>query len=62
MTDLNFNLAGYMGNRTRFAFKSLNDKKMNKVFDLIGCSHSFFVKWVEYHFCGNVTLENYGSI
>ena len=42
--DLNFKLAHNIRVRTRQAIKSQNVDKLNKIFDLIGCSHSFFMK------------------
>ena len=37
-------------------------KKSNKTKNLIGCSISFFKKWIIYQLYGEVTLENYGKI
>ena len=39
---LNFKLACNLRSRTSSAFKFKNIRKMNKRFDLLGCSHSFF--------------------
>jgi len=57
--DLNFKLAGNLRSRTSLAFKSQNVKKMYKPFDLIGCSHSFFQRWIIQQLYGKMTLENY---
>ena len=35
---------------------------MNKTFDLLGCSHSFFKSWINHQIYGNMTLENYRSV
>ena len=40
-SDLNFKLARYMRRRLYKACKSQNVRKINKTFDLLGCSHSF---------------------
>ena len=45
-TDLNFKLASYMRNRIYKAYKAQNVRKINKTFDLLGCSHSFFKNWI----------------
>ena len=34
---------------------------MNKTFDLLGCSHSFFWRWIVHQLYGNKTVENYDS-
>ena len=47
--------------RTYEAFKSQIVRKMNKTFDLLGCSHSFFQNWIVRQLYGNMTLEIYGS-
>ena len=59
---LNFKLACNLRSRTYQAFKSQNVRKINKTFDLIGCSHSFFKNWILYQVYGNMTLENYDSV
>ena len=61
-SDLNFKLAHNLRVRTNKAFKSLNVRKANKTFDLLGCSHLFFKNWIIHQFYGNMTLENYGSV
>ena len=61
-TDFNFKLAHNIRVRTRQAFKSQNVEKLSKTFDLIGCSQSFLRKWILYHFLGDMTEENYGSV
>ena len=40
--DLNYKKACKLRSRTSSAFKSENIRKLNKTFDLLGCSHSFF--------------------
>ena len=60
--DFNFKLAHNIRVRTRQAFKSQNVEKLNKTFDLIGCSQSFSRKWILYQLHGIMTEENYGSV
>ena len=60
-SSLNFKLACDLRSRTYQAFKSQNVRKINKTFDLLGCSHSFFKNWIFHQLHGNTTLENYGS-
>ena len=36
--------------------------KINKTFDLFGCSQSFPRKWMLYQLLGNMAEENYGSV
>ena len=45
-TDLNFKLACNIRSRTSEAFKAQNIRKINKAFDLLGCSPNFFKKWI----------------
>ena len=59
---LNFKLAHNIRVRTRQSFKSQNVEKLNKSFDLIGCSQSFLKKWILYQLHGNMIEENYGSV
>ena len=61
-SDLNFKLVCCLRSRTSSAFKSKNIKKTNKTFDLLGCSLSFFRRWIIHQLYGNMTIENYGSI
>ena len=61
-TNLNFKLAGNLRSRTNKAFRSQNVKKLNKTFDLLGCSQSFFKRWILYQLYGDMTEENYGEI
>ena len=61
-SDINFKLACSLRSRTSKAFKSQNVRKINKTFDLLGCSHSFFKRWIIHQLYGYMTLENYGSI
>ena len=51
-----------MRSRTNKAFNSQNVRKTNKTFDLLGCSHSFFKRWINHQLYGNMTLENYGTV
>ena len=61
-TDLNFKIACNLRSRTSTAFKSQNVMKTKKRFDLLGCSHSFFQRWIIHQLYGNMTIENYGSV
>ena len=40
--NLKFKIACNLRSRTNTVFKSQNVRKINKTFDLLGCSHSFF--------------------
>ena len=60
--DLNFKLISNIGVRTNKAFKSQNVRKTNKTVDLLGCSNSFFQRWIIHQLYGNMTIENYGSV
>ena len=35
---------------------------MNKTFDFVGCSHSFFRRWIIHQLYDNLTFEFYGSV
>ena len=59
---LNFTLACNLRSRTNKAFKSQIVTKTNKTIDLLGCSHSFFQRWIIHQLFGNLSLENYGSV
>ena len=61
-TDLNFKLVCNLRSRTSKAFKAQNVRKTNKTFELSGCSHSFFKRWIIHQLYGNMTLENYGPV
>ena len=61
-SSLNFKLAGNLRSTTYQASKSQNVRKINKTFDLLGCSHLFFQDGIVHHLDGNETLENYGSV
>ena len=39
-----------------------NVKKTNKIFYLLGCSHSFLRLWIESQLYGEMTPKNYGKI
>ena len=60
--DITFRLACNLRKRVGNAFKSQNIKKENKTFELLGCSHSFFKKWIASQLYGNMSMENYGKI
>ena len=59
--SLNIKLACNSRSRTYQAFKSQNARKINKTFDLLGCSQSFFQNWIVHQLYGNMTTENYGK-
>ena len=59
---MNYKLACNLRSRTSAAFKSQNFRKINKTFDLLGCSHSFLRLWIESQLYGEMTLKNYGKI
>ena len=61
-SDLNFKLVCNLRSRTSKFFKAQNVRKTNKTFDLLGCSHSFFQRWIFHHLYGNEIIENYGSV
>ena len=61
-TDFNFKLISNIRTRTNKTFKSQNVEKLNKTFDLLGCSQSFFKRWILYQLYGDMTEENYGEI
>ena len=61
-TLLNFKLACNLRLRANEDFKSQNVEKLNKTFDLLGCSQSFFKRWILHQLYGNLTEENYGKI
>ena len=61
-SKLNFILASNLRSRTYQAFKSQNVRKISKTFDLLGCSHLFFKKWIVHQLYGIMPLENYGSV
>ena len=51
-----------MRSRTNKAFKSQNVEKLNKSFDLVGCSQSFFERWILHQLYGDMTEKDYGSV
>ena len=57
-TDLSFKLISNIRTRTSNAFRS----KTNKTKKLVGCSNSFFKKWIIFQLYGNMTIENYGKV
>ena len=59
---LNFKKTCNLRSRTSTAFKSQNVRKTNKTFDLLGCSHSFFQRWIIHQLSGEMTLDYYGSV
>ena len=60
--DFNFKSSHNIRIRSRQAFKSQTIEKLNKTFDLIGCSQSFLREWFFYQLHGNMTEESYGSV
>ena len=60
-TFLNFKLACNLRSRSNKAFKSQNVETLNKTFDLLGCSQSFFKRWILHQLFGNITEENFGK-
>ena len=61
-TDLNFKLTRNLRSRTSKAFKAHIVKKTNNTFDLLGCSNSFFQRWIIHQLNGIMTIEYYGSV
>ena len=61
-TDFNFKLISNIRTRTSNAFRSQNIKKSNKTKKLLGCSISFFKKWIIYQLYGEMKIENYGKV
>ena len=59
---MDFKLAHNIRVRTNKAFKFQNVRKTNKTIDLLGCSNSFFQRWVIHQLYGNMTIEKYGSV
>ena len=57
-TDLNFKLISNIRTRTSNSFRS----QTNKTKKLIGCSNSFFKKWIIFQLYGDMTIENYGKV
>ena len=60
-TDFKCKLICNIRRRTNKAFKS-QTIKTNKTIDLIGCSQSFFNRWILHQLYGDMTEENYGSV
>ena len=60
--DFNFKIAHNIRARTRQAFKAQNVRKTRKTFELIGCSQSFFKRWILHQLYGDMIEENYGEI
>ena len=61
-TDFIFNSALYIRSRTYQSFKAQKFKKTDKTIDLLGCSNSFFQKWISHELYGGMILEIYGSL
>ena len=61
-SNLNFKLTCNLRSRTYQAPKSQNVTKINKAFELLGCSHSFLQNRIVHQLYGKRTLENYGSV
>ena len=60
--DFNFKLISNIRTRTNKAFISQDIQKSNKTKKLIGCSNSFFKKWIIYQLYGEMKIENYGEV
>ena len=60
--DINFRLAGYLRKRVLNGVKAQNVRKTNKIFYLLGCSHSFLGLWIESQLYGEMTPEIFGKI
>ena len=54
--DPRFKLIENLRGRTREAFKTPNAKKINKTFELLGCSQHFLKRWNEFQLYGDMTL------
>ena len=61
-TNFSYNLAHNIRVRIHQAFKSQKVKKLNKTFDLLGCTFSFFQRWKIYQPYGEMTINIYGSV
>ena len=59
---MTFKLACNLRSRISSAIKSKNVRKTNKTFALLGCSPSFFQRWIFHQLYGEINLENYGSV
>ena len=59
---LNFKIACNLRTRNYKAFRSQNFRKTNKTIDLLGCSHSFFQRWIIHQQYGKIFFDNYGSV
>ena len=51
-----------MRRRTNLAIISQNFKKTNKTSGLIGCSQSFFKRWILHQLFGDMIEDSYGSV
>ena len=60
--DSNFRLDCNIRKRVLNAFKARNVRKANKIFYLLGSSHSFLRPWIESHLDGEITIEKYGKV
>ena len=60
-TDFVYKLANNIRVRINKDFQSQNVRKISKTFDLLGCSQSFFKRWILYQLYGDMTEENYGE-
>ena len=61
-TDFNDKIAHNIRVRINKAFKSQNVKKLIETFDLVGCSQSFFKRWILHQLYGDMTEQIYGSL
>ena len=61
-TDFVYKLSNNIRVRTSQSFKSQNVRKINKTFDLLGFSQSFFKRWIIHQLYGDMSEENYGEV
>ena len=59
---INFKLACILRSRTNKAFISQNVEKLNKTFNLVGFSQSFFRRRILHQLYGDMTEQKYGSV
>jgi hypothetical protein len=59
--DPEFKISGNIRNRVRMAITRQDSSKFNNTFELIGCSPSFLVGWLEHNFDSHMSWDNYGN-
>jgi hypothetical protein len=59
-TDFNFKVAHNLRKHLRKILKE--NKQTKKALELLGCSREFFIKWLQFCFEINMTVENHGKI